>query len=297
MMKMANQLPIDPYLCTCGPCKRFWNDTFRSSSEYLLRHAEERAHNSATLGTMVPQLISVGDRVSTGGNTGKVKFVGYIDDTVVAPVLRVGIRLDEPVLLGHDGTYNGKRYFHCTPGHGIMVRVKDVTLLKPADKRPPVRGNPMFPSYPEVCRRRKQRDAILERMHEVDKNRRASLHNSDDKKATARPPAISPRENLAQKLRREASSMPLTHTSYMISKDDPHDLAYKDHQKMKRKQMLVARLPSTNNAQVQWEQRLMLQWHQKYGDPEKASRMGETLLKLCSAYREGQKLGRDAADQ
>ena len=64
------------------------------------------------------------------------------------------------VHLGHDGMFNGKRYFCCTNGHGIFVRYKDVAPLRPANKRPPVKGNPMFPSWPEICKRRKQREAM-----------------------------------------------------------------------------------------------------------------------------------------
>ena len=62
--------------------------------------------------------------------------------------------------MGHDGMFNGKRYFYCTNGHGILVRYKDVAPLRPANKRPPVKGNPMFPSWPEICKRRKQREAM-----------------------------------------------------------------------------------------------------------------------------------------
>lgn len=62
--------------------------------------------------------------------------------------------------MGHDGTVNGKRYFYCTNGHGILVKYKDITPLKPISRQPPLKGNPMFPSWPEICQRRKQREAM-----------------------------------------------------------------------------------------------------------------------------------------
>lgn len=239
------------------------------------------------------QLISVGDRVSVSGNSGKVQFVGYLDEDVVAQELWVGIKLDEAVHLGHDGTYNGKYYFHCTPGHGIMVRFQDVTLLKPANKRPPVNGNPMFPSWPEICKRRKQRDQMLETMHR--KNNKVSLSSAE--RAPTRPPAILPRENRTLQLRREGTIMPSQKGTYLIVSNDPYDINYKDNQRRQNKELLVATMKKPESTQVQWEYRQMQQWHQKYGDPEKVDRMSATLLKLRSAYKEGQNIRPVTADQ
>ena len=63
-----------------------------------------------------------------------------------------------------------------------------------------------------------------------------------------------------------------------------------DQQQRKKKELLVASLSARRESSpVSWEKGLMQQWRRKYDDPEKASRMGETLLKLCSAYKEGVK--------
>lgn len=44
---------------------------------------------------------------------------------------------------------------------------------------------------------------------------------------------------------------------------------------------------SNQESQTPWEVKQKKQWKLKYGDAEKADRMGETLLKLSSAYKEG----------
>lgn len=61
----------------------------------------------------------------------------------------------------HNGLYKGKRYFHCTPGHGAMVKYTEVKPLKTPSKTPPVKNNYMFPSWDEVKKRRKQRNEKL----------------------------------------------------------------------------------------------------------------------------------------
>ncbi|KAK7114620.1 uncharacterized protein [Littorina saxatilis] len=278
-----NNQQIDPYLCTCGPCKRFWRDTFRSSSDCLARTGEDRAANSATLGKLKPDnLATVGDRVMVQGQPGSVKFVGFVDDNTVAPSLRIGIKLDESVHLGHDGMLNGKRYFYCTNGHGTLVRYKDVQSLRPPTKRPPVKGNAMFPSWPEICKRRKQREAMLEEMHK--KNMKATQCSTA---RPPKPPAISPRDNRAQQLRREKTNMTVDPGQFLIVRDDPYDIAFRDQKHHKKRELLVASLSTPETSQASWEKGLMQQWRRKYDDPDKASRMGETLLKLCSAYKEG----------
>lgn len=265
----------EPFLCTCGPCKRFWKDTFKSSSECLFRSNEGRSADTATL---TKEIISVGDRVTVDGKPGSVKFVGFVDDNVIAPTLRVGIKLDESVHVGHDGMLNGKRYFYCTNGHGILVRYKDVAPLRKLNRRPPVKGNTMFPSWPEICKRRKQRTAMLEEMEKT--SSKTSKPGGTAK--TPRPPLISLRENRTQQLRREATSGP-----FLIVRDDPNDLAYQDKHHQKKKEILVASLSTPEAMQANWELRLMQQWRRKYDDQEKASRMGETLQRLLSAYKEG----------
>lgn len=58
----------------------------------------------------------------------------------------------------HNGLYKGKRYFHCAPGHGAMVKYNEVKPIKTPSKTPPVKNNYMFPSWEEVKTRRKQRN-------------------------------------------------------------------------------------------------------------------------------------------
>ena len=57
------------------------------------------------------------------------------------------------------GTYRGKRYFHCPAGHGMMVKYKDVTKIQAPQKRPPVQGNPMYPSYSQIREARREKSA------------------------------------------------------------------------------------------------------------------------------------------
>ncbi len=63
-----------------------------------------------------------------------------------------------PVSSIENGLHNGKRYFSCPPGHGAMVRVGDIHPLATPASCPPVTGNKMYPSYKDVCRRRKDRE-------------------------------------------------------------------------------------------------------------------------------------------
>ena len=62
-----------------------------------------------------------------------------------------------PVNSIHNGVYGGKRYFHCPRGHGAFVSYCDVVRINPADIRPPVSGNPMYPNYKDMLKRRKER--------------------------------------------------------------------------------------------------------------------------------------------
>jgi hypothetical protein len=62
-----------------------------------------------------------------------------------------------------------------------------------------------------------------------------------------------------------------------------------DHKQKKKRELLVASMSLPEATEEKWERGLMQQWRRKYDDRDKADRMGETLMKLCSAYREGQK--------
>ena len=54
-----------------------------------------------------------------------------------------------------DGVYLGKRYFMCPTEHGVLVKVTDVESTPAVPRKPPITGNPMFPSYEEIQARRK----------------------------------------------------------------------------------------------------------------------------------------------
>ena len=68
-----------------------------------------------------------------------------------------------------------------------------------------------------------------------------------------------------------------------------HFFFHQDKNKMRKKELLIARLSTTEAKEERWEKNLQQQWKKKYQDPDKASRMSETLARLCSAYKEGHK--------
>ena len=93
--------------------------------------------------------IRVGDRVLIryGSLTGVVRYVGDLDSQYTDAKLYVGIKLDDPCELvtiialtvlnlamviidgDHDGIVNGKRYFKCSPKHGMLVAIEEVSLV------------------------------------------------------------------------------------------------------------------------------------------------------------------------
>eukprot|EP00051_Salpingoeca_urceolata_P016393 m.216933 g.216933 ORF g.216933 m.216933 type:complete len:775 (-) comp18663_c2_seq1:39-2363(-) len=70
-----------------------------------------------------------GKATSAAGSAdaGPSKAEHHQDTDHAAAPLWVGIALDTPSG-DHDGTVQGHRYFHCRPGHGIFVPVKDCVL-------------------------------------------------------------------------------------------------------------------------------------------------------------------------
>ena len=56
----------DPFLCTCGPCKRFWRDTFSESGDLLREPAICRSRETAIL-SAGSKVVKVGDRVIVQG--------------------------------------------------------------------------------------------------------------------------------------------------------------------------------------------------------------------------------------
>ena len=56
----------DPFLCTCGPCKRFWRDTFSESGDVLKEPTVCRSRDTAVLSAQ-SKVVRVGDRVIVQG--------------------------------------------------------------------------------------------------------------------------------------------------------------------------------------------------------------------------------------
>lgn len=57
-----------------------------------------------------------------------------------------------------NGVHNGKRYFFCPRGHGVMAKLSQIERLNPIPQTREISGNAMFPSYEAVKKRRKERE-------------------------------------------------------------------------------------------------------------------------------------------
>ncbi|KAK2151464.1 hypothetical protein LSH36_362g02059 [Paralvinella palmiformis] len=142
MKARDDEQDVDPFLCRCSKCKRFWLDHF---SENDLKRLKDppllRALKSNCMYAAVQQkedhaaVLKIGDRV-----------------TVNSSQLQVGSV--------HNGIVNCKRYFHCPRGHGLMVKYGEVVRINPPVKKPPVKGNYMFPSFEEIKKRRRIRSLL-----------------------------------------------------------------------------------------------------------------------------------------
>ncbi|XP_045193035.2 uncharacterized protein LOC123549203 isoform X2 [Mercenaria mercenaria] len=271
----------DPFLCTCGPCKKFWRDTFSESGD-LLREPPTCRHQHTAILSAESKVVKVGDRVIVqnkfpeiiNGKSGTVKWVGVLDEDSIAPELYVGVRLDDNINSTHNGIYNGKRYFHVPRGHGAMVKYTEVMPLKQPDRRPPISGNSMFPSWHEVQRRRKERNQKLQTIYQsagMMGPQFVEPYMSPPKTAAAGSRGVSP-----VKAYRE----PTIHIS------DPNDIALRDvHKKSqidtKRKVLKEDR-----------DQKEMERFRQHFGGGPEADRLAMTLRKLKIAYQEGKELVR-----
>ncbi|XP_030831052.1 CAP-Gly domain-containing linker protein 1 isoform X2 [Strongylocentrotus purpuratus] len=156
----ANPSYHSGFFCHCSSCRSFHRlfvkdidvvskvcATARNKSSLQLSNEAFLDRFKETQLNAKPKWIKLGDRVTARGtHTGIVKYIGPLEDKVISPPTYVGIQLDEPVGL-HCGIVNGKRYFETPKGRGLMVKYEEVSKRKPAEKCPPIQGNPMFPSY------------------------------------------------------------------------------------------------------------------------------------------------------
>ncbi|XP_048762667.1 dynactin subunit 1-like isoform X2 [Ostrea edulis] len=278
MSTTEHQSDLDPFMCTCGPCKKFWKDNFNDASELLRESSLSRAQNTAPL-SCKSSVVKVGDRVEVYGKypatdlckiyaesevcqkfLGTVKFVGVIDDNAIAPNLYVGVKLDDNVNSVHNGLYKGKRYFHCTPGHGAMVKYTEVKPLKNPSKTPPVKNNYMFPSWDEVKQRRKLRNEKLAEIY-----------------AKA---GVSPTPSM---LSDTSSKRPKSEP--VINVGDPNDIAIKDQERKRRAELHKQKVHEEDH-----EKNELRRLRQQFGSGQEGDRMAQTLLKLQRAYQEGLQL-------
>ncbi|XP_071091836.1 dynactin subunit 1-like [Haliotis cracherodii] len=274
MKSQDTEMEQDPFLCKCGPCKKFWQDSFHGVSSSLTFAPQCRVAGSSFA---CHGLLRYGDRVIVKGkHTGAVRYVGYVDDRLIAPRLYVGVKLDDNVNSIHNGMYKGKRYFTCPLGHGAMVKLSDIRPLPLASPRPLVKGNTMFPSFKEVCQRRKEREERLANLYSE-----AQPSKSYSGRAAPKPPSITPRLTKTSNLRM-SSAPPI------FSTGDPHDVALKDEKrKLERQQLnlLEATLVSP-------EEQQMRRWQQLFGGKKDGHKMASTLQKLHQAYEKGLHISR-----
>ncbi|CAH1785188.1 unnamed protein product [Owenia fusiformis] len=266
-----NEEEKDPFLCSCGPCRKYWKDTFKDDNNQITLSKEARTAYTATLYAQ-KDLIKVGDRVKVHGKyNGVVKYMGLLDDNEIAAETYVGVHLDDNVNSPHNGIFDGKRYFHCPRGHGAMVKYTMVRKCNPADRRPPVSGNPMFPSYNDIKKRRQQR---TEKQPDLDftKEYDRSLSGSAD----------------TNKARTEmmAAKDPVTYVF------DEHDMAYKDSLRKqkelkKKRSSMHCEAELVNNAKLAVKNHHFSKWKKDFGNDNRAEQMAQTLRKLHVAYEKG----------
>lgn len=254
--KKHEESDVDPFMCTCGPCRKFWKDNFGEAAELLRESSLSRADDSSTI-PLEQRTIKIGDRVLVRGqHAGTVKFVGVIDDNAIAPRLYVGVKLDDNINSTHNGIFKGKRYFHCERGHGAMVTYTEVQKLKKSEKRPPLSGNYMYPSFEEVKQRRKERNQKLVELYA--------------KAGVAPPSDLLPTVN-------RPKTEPLIHVG------DPNDIVIKDLERQKEKDRRRRELMN----EVDQEKIELRKLRMQFGNNENADRMAITLRKLQRAYEEG----------
>lgn len=122
------------------------NGTLGSSTSSLSgASAVEGAASSASAqqpGSAVSHHVAVGDRVLVNGT--KPGFLRYLGTAEFAPGEWAGVELDDPQGK-NDGSVAGKRYFNCSPMHGLFAPAHKVTKEKEAGSPvPPVATSQRF---------------------------------------------------------------------------------------------------------------------------------------------------------
>nr|XP_015832787.2 kinesin-like protein KIF13B isoform X2 [Nothobranchius furzeri] len=82
--------------------------------EILVDDDDKRSHDN-----VLPDWLTEGTYVTVGSS--KAGTVRYVGTTQFSAGVWVGVELDTPVGK-NDGSDGGHRYFHCKPGHGVLVR-------------------------------------------------------------------------------------------------------------------------------------------------------------------------------
>ncbi|XP_062293668.1 kinesin-like protein KIF13B isoform X1 [Scomber scombrus] len=77
------------------------------------------SEGDAAATTVLPDWLKEGEFVTVGTN--KSGIVRYVGPTDFAEGIWVGVELEVPAGK-NDGSVNGKHYFHCNPGYGVLVR-------------------------------------------------------------------------------------------------------------------------------------------------------------------------------
>ncbi|XP_064640950.1 uncharacterized protein LOC135495882 [Lineus longissimus] len=248
----------DPFLCRCGPCRSFYKRHFGPDSEsHLGSTALHRSTQTSSL-FKSKELLKKGDRVIVWGERkGFVRFVGLLQEDLVAPEVFVGVQLDDNIGSTHNGVYRGKRYFHCPRGHGAMVKYSDVRQCTVAEKRPPLTGNYMFPSFKEIQEQRRKR---REQDPGFDVGCRSWSGSQEFSLFRAK---ITPQKLIF----------------------DTDDVAYKDSLKKVRRPAGGRHQQEANKLSPQ--ERRIQKWREEFGGDDRADQMVQTLQKLYKAYDHG----------
>uniref|UniRef100_UPI0035901023 kinesin-like protein KIF13A n=1 Tax=Myxine glutinosa TaxID=7769 RepID=UPI0035901023 len=84
-------------------------------------------------GELLPNWLTVGTKVMVDRSEGKTGVVAFVGTTAFSSGIWVGVELDLPAGK-NNGSVQGKRYFHCSSGHGVFLRPD---RLSPCRQRPP----------------------------------------------------------------------------------------------------------------------------------------------------------------